>query len=299
MNYEDIINGMSEEEIQFLMETEFGPELEKQAAAELAQSDLADALYTYGALMCDMEINSTEGLSKQASAEYADLSAEIAAALEDALLTSGILESEDTAELHKEAQAAAGLIFQGYADQFEKIAKLEVGKYGQQRNILSAAEAHAAQGNHVRAKYHQVKDWITETAKKHPKKLSALGGAAVGAGTIAAIHKYKKQHEKKASETTASELADIVREEAYLDSVIFEGMDKLANEGAKAAEQKEGIMHSLREKATAAKNYIEGKGKDVWEYAKKKPYHVGGGAAAAAGLGYLGHKMYKKHKEGK
>ena len=48
MNYEDIINGMSEEEIQFLMETEFGPELEKQAAADPARGIAAQRLYAVG-----------------------------------------------------------------------------------------------------------------------------------------------------------------------------------------------------------------------------------------------------------
>jgi hypothetical protein len=48
MNIEQIIENMTEAEKEQLLKTDFGAEMEKEAAAELAKGDLADALYAYG-----------------------------------------------------------------------------------------------------------------------------------------------------------------------------------------------------------------------------------------------------------
>ena len=64
------IENMSEQEVAELLAVDFGPELEKEAAAELASADLAQALYAYGALMAVREFHDEEcDLSKEAGAE--------------------------------------------------------------------------------------------------------------------------------------------------------------------------------------------------------------------------------------
>lgn len=257
MNIFEQIENMSEQEQEQLLATDFGS-LEKEASAELSKMDLVDALYAYGAFVADQEIESTEELSKEASAEMASAHEEIAQALEASLVESGILDTEDTAELHKEAQAAAALMFQGYADQIEKVAADE-GKAGKMAKWLHE-------------KKEAIKGAAGEGMKKHKGKFG-LGAAALAAG--GAAYAYKKHHEKKASELTVSEISDMVAEDQYINSVISEGLNKLAAAG------------------DVAKPGMGAKAKAIWEKAKagvkanaaKHPgkYMMGASALAAGG----------------
>ena len=113
MNLFDEVQNMSEEEQQQLLATDFGPELEKQASEEIGKANLADALYSYGAYLAGMDIDSQDEMSKEASEAYSNAGEELTYAVEAGLIDSGILEIEDTIELHKEAQAAAAIMFQG------------------------------------------------------------------------------------------------------------------------------------------------------------------------------------------
>lgn len=288
MNIEQILENMTQEEVEQLMATDFGADLEKQASAELAQSDLAEALYTYGAFIADSEVSATEDLSKEASAEQAELAQEIAVALEEALNESGLLETDSTVELHKEAQAAAGIIFQGYADQIEKIAeeaKTEPGR---------AAKAKKWLGDKMKA----VKDSKVGkhlAANKGKYGAGAAGLAALGAGAYA----YKKHHEKKASEITASELSAIVQEEQMTDSVIADGLSKLANAG-----EQEAVKKGMGEKMKAAYESAKQRTKDFASKVKGSAAgkHIGAhagkyGLGAGMALGGLAAHMASKKKK--
>lgn len=259
------IEKMSQEDIQKLLATEFSPELEKQASEELAKSELAEALYAYGAYTADRELAEAEvaegELSKEASDEFDGAHAEITQAVETALEESAILDTEDTSELHKEAQAAAAIMLQGWTDQVEKVAA--AGKKAAVMKVL---------GKHL---------------KKHKgHAMAAGGGVAVGAAAEGA-RQYKKHHEKKASEVSLSELADVVREDLAVDAVIVAGLDKLAAAGkAKGLEAvKKGVVKAMHS--------AKGHGKAALKYMGKHKSHMGaaaGGAAVGAGAAHLAGK---------
>lgn len=288
MNIDQILENMSEAEIAQLLATDFGAELEKEAAAELAQNELVEALYAYGALMADYEVASTEELSKEASAEYNQAAEEINAVIEEALLNSGILESEDTAELHKEAQAAAAVIFEGYSDQFEKIAKSKAGK-GVMHVVKSTLNKAIKKGReHAQA------------AGKHIKKHKIpYGVGAAGLATAGGVYAYKKHkdHEKKASEISAVELAEMIAEDQAVDAVIFQGLEKMAAKGkGKAKGQKEkGVLDSIQHQASKTWKAAKGHMADAGKMIAKHPGKSVGGALALGGIAGAGiHHMAKK-----
>lgn len=253
------IENMSQEDIQQLLATEFPAELEKQASEELAKSDLAEALYAYGAYTADREVAEAEvadgALSKEASEEFDGAHAEITQAVEQALEESGILETEGTAELHKEAQAAAGIMLQGYTDQLEKLS----AKAGVMKVI----------GKHL---------------KKHKGHAAA---AAAGAGAVEGVHQYKKHHEKKASEVSASEMSEIIREDMTVDSVIAEGLDKLAKAGMNKA------MESMKKGLIRGGKAAGKHGRSALKYMGKHKGAMGAGAGGVA-AGVAGSHLAKK-----
>jgi hypothetical protein len=242
------LEGMSEQELEQLLATDFGAELEKEAAAELANADLAEALFAYGAHVATREVESTEDLSKEAAAELDEEYQVITEAIENGLVETGVLQTEDTAQLHKEAQAAAGIIFAGYTEAMSKIASDEK-KAGKMAELLAKAKAN-----------------------KGKIGAGVAGAAALGAGAYA----YKKKHEKKASEVTASEMADIIREDQAVDAVISNGLSKLAG------------MAEMKAKAAEV-------GGKVIEGVKKHKAPLAAGAGGFA----LGKMLSKKKKEKK
>lgn len=264
MNIDQILENMTQEEAEQLLATDFGADLEKSASAELAQADLAEALYAYGSFMANVEMDSTEELSKEASAEIDEVAVEIAEAIEEALEEAGVLDNEDTVALHKEAQAAAGIIFEGYADELEKIA----AKAKEDPSMLAKAQKWVA------SKGKQIAD---SKAAKHVVANKNKYGAGLAAGALlgGGAYAYKKKHEKKASEVTASEMSEIIRADQEVDAVISEGISKLA---AKANKKMipAGFMKKVK------KSVMANKGK------------IGGGALALGGAGLLAKKMMSK-----
>jgi len=217
---EQILSSLTEEDVQSILNTQFPEELEKQAAAELASEDLAQALYAFGAYQADRELAEVDGVEKVAAEqteEFDSAEAEIANAIEEALEASGVLDSEDELTVQKEAQAAAGLIFAGYSAQIEKIAE----------------EAKEVPGKMAKVKAALVK--MQESAKAHAAKAKGHVGAHAGkyglaagiVGGIAAKHMHDKHMSKKASELSVDELTGQVLAKLAVAQEIELGVEKL------------------------------------------------------------------------
>lgn len=277
---EQIVEGMSEADKAAVLGTEFPVELEKEAAAELAETDLVDALYAYGAMTADYELEATDGeLNKEAAADMEAAEQEISEAIEESVVASGLDQVEDEVELHKKAQASAAIIFQGYCDQIEKVAGIatrakqvskllsskakagmKVAKKGLNKGVAAAKDAGAAAGKHVK--------------KNKSAYMAAAGGAALGAGAMAA----KKHMDKKASELTIDELTVEVLNRMDAVEVVEEGIDKLAGLGAKAAKKAKSLL-------SKGQKHIKAHG---------KKYLAGGAGAATGALA-----MHMKHRSEK
>lgn len=259
---EKLVAGLSEEQKQQLLAIEVPEEIEKEAADEAATQDLQDALYAYGAFQADLEVEAEAagdaGLSKEASSEFAEVEQEIAQAIETGVQELGLDQVEDESELHKQAMAAATIIFEGYTDQLEKVAakggKLKalaamVGKKGK-------AAAGKVRGAAAKAGKHVAKN-----------KKAYLAGAATGALGYGA----GRMHEKKASELTAQELVELTLQKQDAVDLVCEGVEKLA-------------AHAVKKALKAAKSLGKKHGKTV-------------GVGAGAGLaGYVAGRMGKKDK---
>lgn len=276
-----LIENMSEEEAQAILNTEFPPELEKQAEQAVAEAELVDALYAYGALLADREvamaeIEEGEDLSKEASEQFAAADEEIGQALEAALEASGTLETESEADLHMRAQVAAGVMADGYVDKLEELSQTKTAAVKKSLKKMVSAIKGAAKK-------------MTSAAKKHGKKHG--GKAALFAGGMAAEYGRRKLMDKKASEISADELLSMIEEEREVREVIEQGFDKLAAKG------KAGMMKTMKGliakgKKTALKSYAAAK-KGVVSAAKSTPGKVGAGAAIGAAAGYMAAKKMK------
>lgn len=294
---EQMIENMSEADLQAILNTEFPEEMEKQAAVAVAEGELADALYAYGAMVADREFSElslAEGqeLSKEASEGFSAAETELSALIDSGVSELGYAESEDAEELHKTAQAAAAVILEGYTDQLEKIAeeKAKVGMLTHVKNALMK-KYHAAKG-HAQA--------AGGYLKKHHKPI--LGGAAVGAlGAVGAL-KAKEKLEKKSSEMTAGEMLELMNESANEQMLVADGIEKLANMGeakaakgvfAKVKEHAQTLGHKLKGAGTAAKEKAEAAGK----YLKHNVKPIAGGMAVGGALGAGGMHLHKKHKK--
>lgn len=280
---EQILANLTEEEAQALLSTELPEELEKQAAAELASEDLAQALYAFGAYQADRELAEIDGVEKVAAEQteaFDSAEAEIANAIEEALEASGVLGSEDELTVQKEAQAAAGLIFAGYSAQIEKIAE----------------DAKAVPGKMAKVKAALVK--MKESAKAHAAKAKGHVGAHAGkyglaagiVGGIAAKHMHDKHMSKKASELSVDELTGQVLAKLASAQEIELGVEKLANAGEAAAKT---LMEKLKGHGAAAKEKAMAAGK----YLKANVKPIAGGAAGGAVVGALGHKALSKKED--
>lgn len=212
----------------------------KEAQAAVDRELLADALYQYGWLQAERQFATCEGdgdLSKVASADVIKTHEEQEALVQENIETLvnelGIEGIEDEVEFAKEAQAAAGLIFNGYTDALEKIAaakpamfKKFLGKAkGAMKDLHAKGKDMAAKGMSV-AKKHGKK--ALHAVKKHPGKAM---GAAAGLGLAAGAMAHKKM-EKKASDMSVEEL----HEEFARITEIEAGLDKLAAYAAKKGE---------------------------------------------------------------
>lgn len=216
---EKLVAGLSEEQVQQLMDLEVPEEIEKEAADEAASQDLQDALYAYGAFQADLEVEAEAageaGLSKEASADFAEAEQEIAQAIEAGVQELGLDQIEDEAELHKQAMAAATLIFEGYTDQLEKVA----AKGGKLKALAAM----------VRKRGRAASKKIYVHVGKHKNaylRNAATGALGYGAG---------RMMQKKASELTAQELVELTLQKQAAVDVVCEGVEKLAAHAVKKA----------------------------------------------------------------
>jgi hypothetical protein len=243
------VEQLSDTDKKALLETQFPEELEKEAAAELDSHLLADALYSYGYLQGERELAEVDGLDKVAAETVQAFEAaeqEMGEQIDACLGSLGTAEGDDVAELHKEAQAAAALIFEGFSDCLEKQAAA-----GHMAKLKGAVKGGLKK--------------LEGAAKKHGK--GAAGGAAAGA---AGGYMAKKHMDKKASDMTIGEIRDVIFEEAAAAAVINEGVEKLASKGAGKAAS---MMAKLKGGAKAADKYVKG---------NAKKYMAGAGLLGAA-----------------
>lgn len=258
------VEAMSDEDKKALLETQFPEEMEKEAEAHIDTMGLAESLYNYGYMQGELAVAEVDGFDKIASEDLKAHEESMNSTGEDIdqfLENLKVSELEDSTELHKQAQAAAGLIFQGYVDALEKTAApLKLKKLmGQAHKKMKAA------GKHI---------------MKHKGKYIG-GSAAIGAGAYGA----KKLMEKKASEATIGDIIEAidVRDIAISQAAEVEaGVEKLAAKGAKAGSE---FLKKIRGAAESAAKTVGKEGKAGWGFAKKHKALVGGTAAGLAGAG--------------
>lgn len=265
------LENMSEEEIQAIMSAEIPEELEKQAAAELAEAELIAALRTYGALTAERavaEVASEGDLSKVASAEeieaHAQAEAELGALIEEALNSLSIAENENEIALHKTAQACAAVIFEGYTGALENL-------------VDASAELAPA---------------VEKLAHAAIEKASAQESVA-------------PLLDKTASEMTVGEIYGALHGISEIEA----GVEKLASVGfEKAAKMKEimegakkGVKEYIKSIRTHADNAINGNliGVSGKERAMEGAKALGKGGAPIAALAAGGMLLKKKKKSEK
>jgi len=238
------IEKMTDDEKKALLETQFPEELEKEAAAELDTTLLAEALYNYGWLQAQRSLAEADGLDKVAAEDLAaheKAEKEVGEQIEACLGALGTHVKDDEIELHKEAQVAAALIFDGFSDCIEAacmdkeaavaaamkgaLRKMVAGGKRMGRKAVSMGKAGLRRGMGM--------------LKKHRGKAALVGGAAGGA----LAHKAMS---KSSSAMTADELTDLVLEKQAAAEVIAEGIDKLAAKGEKKAKK----LHEMSSKSS-------------------------------------------------
>jgi hypothetical protein len=192
-----------------LLETQFPPEIEKLAEAQLASEEAVEALRAYGASMAEemlmSYVDGSEELQKTASENKTAISEKVEASLQQLGANSFETESELTEEelgevLHKEAQAAGLLIAEGYFGEInaaleENPELVEAAKAGFMKKMVAKAQGHVAAGKKaVGAKYKAVmQSKHVKAAKKHvgahKGKYMAAGAVAAGAAAAHGAHK--------------------------------------------------------------------------------------------------------------
>jgi hypothetical protein len=263
---EQLIEQMSVEELQTILETQYPEELEKQAEAAIATEELGQVLYAYGAVMADREYAGFGGdLSKEASEQLGQAETEIEGLVNTYVDALGLAHIADQVELHKEAQAAAGIILEGYLDQLEKIA-METGKHGGKRDILGAGGAALEKVKGGVGK-------VVEMAKAHPGKAGLVGAGAAGLAALG-YHMGKKRKEKESEMGKTASVDDLAGEVITRIAELQEieaGLDKLAGQGMEKAK----------------------------EIAKKIGKHPATAGVAGLGAGAAAMRAYMKRKEKK
>lgn len=251
------VEQMSQEEKKALLETQFSEDLSKEAEAAVDAMGLAEACYQYGALQAERAVAEADGLDKVASETLESHEAavgDVGEAIDAHLENLGVAEMDEL-EMHKQAQAAAGFIFEGYSDQLEKLAAMKELKGAVKKVLHSAHGKMKAAGKHI---------------AKHKGKYAA-GAGAVAAGAYGS----KKLMEKKASDATIGDIIEAIdARDAHFDEVaeLQQGVEKLAAKGAsKAAE----LMKKLKSAP-----------KEMGKHLKKHKgiYAAGAGGLAAGGV---------------
>lgn len=182
-------------EQQQLLDTKFSPEIEKIAEAQLASEGAVENLKAYGASLAEEMLMSYMPESDELQKTASENKDAIVEKVETALNTVGAHAYDQEAELteeqlgevlHKEAQAAAHIIADGFFGEIES-ANLEnpelvkeAAKNGFMKKTIAAAGKYAKKGAAAAGAH----------VKKHaPKYGAAAAGAAAGAGAMAAAKK--------------------------------------------------------------------------------------------------------------
>ncbi len=280
----EMVENMSEEEIQTLMETEFPEELEKQASAELAKNDLFEGLYAYGANMATLELEAEESLDKTAAEQAESDDAELSQFIEEQVMESGILDVEDEVALHKTAQVAAAYLFAGYADALEKEAKATAAQAQKiRKNVAMSAAARKSSGYSEGGRLQRMAKFL----KKHKGKAAAGAGlAALTGGAVLA----KRHMDKQASEMSAIELTAEISYNQDMIKMIGGDLEKCASKGAEIGKKVKGAFKD-------AVDFAKSKAKAGHEFAKKNPGKAAGIGAGVALGGFGAHKLLKKKEK--
>lgn len=239
---EQILNGLSEDQQNALLNEQLPEELEKEAQAEVDEALLSDALYDIGYLMASEQLALEEGegdLNKVASAEEIEqhnVAFETAKQNVETLVNDlGLADIEDEVSIAKTAQAMAGIMFEGWSDCVVKTAAgrnpAAVGKY--------LGKAHKAMKEMAGKALGAGKKHAKSALKAIRKKPLHAAGAVAGLGALGYLG--KKMHEKKASEggenMDSIDLAARVNEDVEKIASIAEGFDKLAAHAAKKGDE--------------------------------------------------------------
>jgi hypothetical protein len=248
-NIFDEIEKMTDAEKQALLNTQFPEELEKEAAAELDTSLLADALYSYGWLQAQRALADVDGLDKVAADDlkaHEQAEEEVAEQIEACLQSLGTHVNEDDAELHKEAQVCAALIFDGFSDCIEQ------GCMDKEAASAMAAKAGkmAMKGLHkMKAAGKKVGKKALGLAKKHGGKAALFGGGAAAAKLHSAM---SKESGALTPEQLVEIASDVALEKQATITVIEDGINKLAAKGAHKGKKLKDMMKSSKSSASSA-----------------------------------------------
>lgn len=197
-----------------LLDTQFPPEIEKLAEAQLSSMEAVEALRAYGAAMAEEMLMSyageeSEELQKTASENKTAIVEKVEAAMKVVGENSFEQESELTEEalgetLQKEAQAAGYLIAEGFFSELNAALESnpelvkEAAKAGFAKKMHKAVDAvkgHAADAKKaVVAKYKSaMKSKPVAHVKKYKAPYAAAAGLLAGAGATHAAHKQDEK----------------------------------------------------------------------------------------------------------
>lgn len=244
----EVLNGLTDEQKQALLNEEIPEELEKEAQAEVDQELLTNSLYNYGYLMAAEQLGTEEGdgdLKKVASEdEIKEHNAAVEAEranIETLVADLGLAEVEDEVEFAKTAEAMAAFMFAGYSDCMVKSAAAghmkAVSKYiGKARKgMAEAAGAAMKHGKKAVKGSRAAAGKALKMIRKHPGK-AAGGAAAVGAlGFLG--KKMHEKHEKRAAAADSVDMALAAQEDMEKIASIEQSFEKLASHASKKGDE--------------------------------------------------------------
>lgn len=249
------IEQMSESEMQALLGTEFPAELEKEASAEIDTSLLADALYSYGWLQAQRTLADVDGLDKVAAEDlqaHEQAEAEVAEQIEASLQALGTHMIEDPTELHKEAQAAAAMIFDGFSDCIEQCCMDKEAGVKMVEKAMKAAGKHLkkvkAGGEKMVHKGAMLGKKVGKKALHLAKKHGPAAGVGLAAGAAGTYAAMKKESGALTEEQILDLASDIALEKQATVNAISEGLNKLAAKGAHKGQKLHEIAKAYKKK---------------------------------------------------
>jgi hypothetical protein len=238
MNPQEILDKMTDEQKQALLNEEIPAEIEKQAQAEVDQKLLADSCYNFGYLTAAENLALEEGEGDLAKVATAEEIKEHTAALEtekqniETLVSDmGVADVEDEVDFAKTAQALAGFMFEGFADCLTKAAEGRSPK-AVMKYVGKAREAMRAGG----AKMKHTGGEALKHVRTHKKKYIGGGAAAAGLGYLGK-KMHDKSRQKTAAEADSIDIAEQVKADIVKIASIDESLKKLAAHAAKKGDE--------------------------------------------------------------